>query len=146
MLKHQSNYLSLFSGKLRLCVESLVVHIFPGYESHDQGRIQIEGDCTINEQHRVRLNSQCGSDFPKTLRLVFSGSFTASDMFPHFLGINTAPNSLEFPFDGGEIQENVTYSAGFNLSQRICQIQQQLSLSHSSSRLTVNSSISCHLL
>lgn len=109
---------SLFSGKLRLCVESLVVHIFPGYESHDQGRIQIEGDCTINEQHRVRLNSQCGSDFPKNLRLVFSGSFTASDMF-HILGINTAPNSLEFPFDGGEIQENVTYTVGLNLSQNL---------------------------
>ena len=105
----------LLNGKVKLCINTLVVHIFPGHESHDQG-IQVEGECTINSKHTAKLSCQCGSDFPNNLRLVFSGSLVASDIF-HLLDVKTTPNSLSFPFTDGKVQDNVMYIIGLNMSQ-----------------------------
>ena len=105
----------LLSEKVKLCINTLVVHIFPGHESHDQG-IQIKGECTINGKHTAKLSCQCGSDLPNNLCVVFSGSLAASDIF-HLLDVKTTPNSLRFPFTGGQVQDNVMYSIGFNMSQ-----------------------------
>ena len=110
----------LFCGPIDLTCHTLVIHIYPSHDKDHQA-FKIEGLCTLNKKHEVKLNATLTPGVPKSVDLTFTEFFTARDVFG-LLGVSTSFEFLLLPFQQlgiKTLEDKVSYEAGFALSQTL---------------------------